>query len=169
MDVICRYDSPLGRLTMATDGEYLTGLWFDSQLDSDIDSLKECQWTDLPIFIQTKEWLDTYFAGNEPGFTPPIKMIATPFRKRVWEIMLTIPYGQTMSYGQIAKQIAEERGIKTMSSQAVGGAVGHNDISIIIPCHRVIGSDGSLIGYTGGLVIKQELLKLENLNAKIIY
>lgn len=161
MNVICRYDSPLGRLTMATDGESLTGLWFDSQLDSDADLLKECQCTDLPIFVQTKEWLDIYFSGKDPGDIPPIKIITTPFRKRVCEIMLNIPYGETMTYGQIAKQIADEIGIEAMSAQAVGGAVGHNPISIIIPCHRVIGSDGSLTGYTGGLEIKTDLLKLE--------
>lgn len=161
MEYISYYESPLGNITLASDGENLTGLWFDSQKPSyDIISMhyKEC---DLPIFELTREWLDVYFTGRIPDFTPQLKVNETSFRNRVCEIMLMIPYGETMTYGQIAKQIADERGIEVMSAQAVGGAVGHNPISIIIPCHRVIGSDGSLTGYTGGLDIKVELLKLE--------
>lgn len=106
---------------------------------------------ELPIFDETCRWLDIYFSGKEPDFTPPLSMRTTPFRKAVWEIMLTIPYGQTMTYGEIAGIIAEQRGIDRMSAQAVGGAVGHNSISLIIPCHRVIGTDGSLTGYAGAL------------------
>ena len=166
MNYICRYESPMGRITMASDGEYLIGLWFDSQLDSKIDQIKECQLNELSIFVQTKEWLDIYFDGKDPGKIPPLKISTTPFRKRVWEIMLNIPYGKTMSYGQIAKQIADERNLKAMSAQAVGGAVGHNEISIIIPCHRVMGSDGTLTGYTGGLDKKKRLLELEKIEYK---
>ena len=106
---------------------------------------------ELPIFDEICRWLDIYFSGKEPDFTPPLSMRTTPFRKAVWEIMLTIPYGQTMTYGEIAGIIAEQRGIDRMSAQAVGGAVGHNSISLIIPCHRVIGTDGSLTGYAGGI------------------
>lgn len=116
---------------------------------------------ELPIFDETCRWLDIYFSGKEPDFTPPLSMRTTPFRKAVWEIMLTIPYGQTMTYGEIAGIIAEQRGIDRMSAQAVGGAVGHNSISLIIPCHRVIGTDGSLTGYAGGIDKKTQLLAME--------
>ena len=166
MEYITTYDSPLGNITLASDGEYLTGLWFDTQKPSDEVLAANYEKYDLgepllQIFELTKEWLELYFAGRDPGFTPPLKVNETPFRQRVCEIMLTIPYGETLTYGEIAKQLAEEKGIAKMSAQAVGGAVGHNPISIIIPCHRVIGSDGSLTGYTGGLDIKIKLLELE--------
>ena len=115
----------------------------------------------MPIFEQTVRWLDIYFSGREPDFTPTVSMETTPFRKAVWEIMLTIPYGKTMTYGQIAEKIAKQRGIDKMSAQAVGGAVGHNSISIIIPCHRVVGTNGSLTGYAGGIDKKIYLLELE--------
>ena len=166
MNFICRYESPMGRITMSCDGEALTGLWFDSQLNPKTNLLPECEYTEYPVFIQTKQWLDKYFDGKDPGTVPPLKISTTPFRKRVWEILLTIPYGHTMSYGQIAQQIAEERGIKRMSAQAVGGAVGHNEMTIIIPCHRVMGADGSLTGYTGGLDKKIKLLQLEKIDFK---
>ena len=110
---------------------------------------------------QAIKWLDTYFGGKVPNFTPPISIQTTPFRKAVYDILLTIPYGQTMTYGEIANIIAKQNGVERMSSQAVGGAVGHNPVSIIIPCHRVVGADGSLTGYAGGLDRKIELLKLE--------
>ena len=122
----------------------------------------QCDKPDLPAFAETVKWLDVYFSGEEPDFLPPIALHTTPFRREVCEIMLTIPYGETMSYGEIAALIAQRRGIDRMSAQAVGGAVGHNPISIIIPCHRVIGTDGSLTGYAGGLNKKAALLKLEN-------
>ena len=126
------------------------------------DSIKEeCTEKDLDIFDDTSRWLDIYFSGKEPDFTPKILITGTPFRKSVAEIMLTIPYGKTMTYGEIANVIAKEKGIAKMSAQAVGGAVGHNSISIIIPCHRVVGTNGSLTGYAGGLDKKIQLLKLE--------
>ena len=115
----------------------------------------------LPVFKQAFNWLDIYFSGNEPDFTPKLNPRGSPFRKTVWDIMLKIPYGKTTTYGQIAQQIAKQKGIKDMSAQAVGGAVGHNPISIIIPCHRVIGANGNLTGYAGGLDKKCYLLKLE--------
>ena len=121
------------------------------------DSKKE----ELPIFVETCHWLDIYFSGKEPNFTPQLKMNTTPFRKAVWEILLTIPFGKTMTYGEIAKLIAQKRGIAQMSAQAVGGAVGHNPISLIIPCHRVVGPKGKLTGYAGGLDKKAKLLRLE--------
>ena len=161
MDYNWHYDSPLGGITLASDGEALTGLWFDGQTyfadTMSDDSKKE----ELPIFVQTCHWLDSYFSGKEPDFTPRLKMNTTPFRKAVWEILLTIPFGKTMTYGEIAKLIAQNRGISQMSAQAVGGAVGHNSIALIIPCHRVVGSKGNLTGYAGGLDKKVKLLRLE--------
>lgn len=157
----CHYNSPFGRITIASDGEALTGLWFDGQKYFPHKLAEESTEAELPVFTQTCKWLDIYFSGKEPHFTPPIGIQTTPFRKAVYDILLTIPYGQTMTYGEIANIIAKQRGVERMSAQAVGGAVGHNPISLIIPCHRVVGSDGSLTGYAGGLEKKTELLKLE--------
>lgn len=155
------YNSPLEGMTMASDGTALIGLWFDGQKYF-ADSVKgECQEKSLAIFDDTARWLDIYFSGSEPDFMPKININGTPFRKSVAEIMLTIPYGKTMTYGEIARKIAEQRGSNKMSAQAVGGAVGHNPISIIIPCHRVVGTNGSLTGYAGGIDRKIQLLKLE--------
>ena len=155
------YTSPLGSITLAGNGESLTGLWFDEQKFFPHKLISESIESELPIFKQTVKWLDIYFSGRIPDFTPPIFLQTTPFRKAVYDILLTIPYGQTMTYGEIANIIAEQKGIERMSAQAVGGAVGHNPISIIIPCHRVVGADGSLTGYAGGIDRKIELLKLE--------
>lgn len=116
---------------------------------------------ETPVLTDTKRWLDTYFSGREPDFAPPLHLIGTTFQNEVWQILLTIAYGQTMTYGEIAARIAARRGLAHMSAQAVGGAVGHNAISIIVPCHRVVGSDGSLTGYAGGLERKIALLHLE--------
>ena len=162
MDYIHYYNSPLGRITAAGDGIALTGLWFDGQkyfADTLSDKYEE---KNLPVFEQTDRWLDIYFSGKAPGFTPPILMKTTGFRKAVWEILLTIPFGQTMTYSDIAAKISEQKGIAKMSAQAVGGAVGHNPISLIIPCHRVVGKNGSLTGYAGGTDKKLKLLELEN-------
>ena len=166
MDYIYHYQSFLGGITIASDGTHLIGLWFDGQKYFS-DSLQgPVQEKSLPVFKDTCRWLDTYFSGKDPGFTPPIAMRTTPFRKQVWEIMLQIPYGCTLTYGEIADKIAQKRGIKKMSAQAVGGAVGHNSISLIIPCHRVIGSDGNLTGYAGGIKTKIKLLNLEGIQLK---
>lgn len=156
-----RYTSQLGSIILAGNGESLTGLWFDGQNYFPHKLISESIETELPIFTQTCNWLDIYFSGRIPGFTPPISLNTTQFRKAIYDILLTIPYGQTMTYGEIANIIAKQNGVKRMSSRAVGGAVGHNPISIIIPCHRVVGADGSLTGYAGGLDKKIELLKLE--------
>ena len=161
MDYIYHYHSPLGVITLASDGESLTGLWFDRQKHFPHNLISETPETKLPIFTQAIYWLDTYFSGKVPNFTPNIHLNTTPFRKAVYEILLTIPYGQTMTYSEIANIIADQKGIERISAQAVGGAVGHNPISIIIPCHRVVGTDGSLTGYAGGIDRKIELLKLE--------
>ena len=155
------YTSPLGGITLASSGEALTGLWFDGQKYFPHKLISESNEAELPIFTQTCKWLDIYFSGKEPDFTPTISLNTTPFRKVVYDILLTIPYGQTMTYGEIARILAERQGVEHMSAQAVGSAVGHNPISIIIPCHRVVGADGSLTGYAGGLDKKTALLKLE--------
>lgn len=161
VNFIHRYDSPLGGITEASDGKSLIGLWFDGQkyfadtLDSDSEEKK------LPVFEQTDRWLDIYFSGGKPDFTPPLSMEATAFRKAVWKIMLKIPYGHTMTYGEIADKIAKQKNIARMSAQAVGGAVAHNPVSLIIPCHRVVGTNGSLTGYAGGIDKKVKLLTLE--------
>ena len=161
MEYVSHYESPFGDITLASDGEALIGLWFDKQKYF-ADALDEKhEEKELQILGQTKRWLDIYFSGKEPDFTPPLRMKTTLFRRAVWEIMLTIPYGKTMTYGEIAKKIAEQKGIKQMSAQAVGGAVGHNSISLIIPCHRVVGANGSLTGYAGGIEKKIRLLTLE--------
>ena len=162
MDYTTHYQSPLGGITLASDGEALVGLWFDGQkyfADALAEQYQERD--DLPVFDETRRWLDIYFSGKAPDFTPKLSMRASDFRKRVWEIMLTIPFGRTMTSGDIARQIARERGIPTMSTQAVGGAVGHNSISLIIPCHRVVGTGGSLTGYAGGIDKKLRLLQME--------
>ncbi|MBR1735808.1 MAG: methylated-DNA--[Firmicutes bacterium] len=161
MAVICHYDSPLGKITLASDGDALIGLWFEGEKYYMENVKGECKYEMLPVFEETKRWLDMYFGGKKPDFTPKLNMMTTPFRKEVWEIMLDIGYGETMSYGEIADIIAKRRRITKMSARAVGGAVGHNSISVIIPCHRVIGSDGSLIGYAGGIERKIKLLEIE--------
>ena len=168
MDYTHHYISPLGGITMASDGEYLTGLWFDGQKYF-ADTLKtQCEEKDLDVFRRTNRWLDIYFSGKEPDFTPPLRMRGTEFRQEVWQILLTIPFGKTMTYGEIAKILADRRGIKSMSAQAVGGAVGHNPISLIVPCHRVIGTNGALTGYAGGLEKKTRLLDMESQSSVIL-
>ena len=164
MDYTYHYNSPLGGITLAGDGKNLIGLWFDNQKYF-ADTLSEDAPTkNLPVFDETTRWLDIYFSGKAPDFTPPLSMRTTPFRKEVWEIMLSIPFGQAMTYGQIAEQLAKKHGLPSMSAQAVGGAVGHNSISLIIPCHRVVGTNGNLTGSAGGIDQKIQLLKLENVN-----
>lgn len=157
------YASPLGPIIMASDGEALCGLWFDGQKhipDKVLNDTKKKP--DIPIFHDTRRWLDIYFSGNAPDFTPHVRLNASEFRMRVWQILLTIPYAQTTTYGHIASIIAQERAIRSVSAQAVGNAVGHNPVSIIIPCHRVLGAHNSLTGYAAGIDKKIELLKLEN-------
>lgn len=169
MDYTYRYSSPLGGITLASDGESLTGLWFDNQKYYAYTLSETNQQKELPVFSQTLKWLDIYFSGKAPDFIPPLRMKTTPFRKSVWKIMLKIPYGQTMTYGEIAKVIAGQNGLQKMSAQAVGGAVGHNSISLIIPCHRVIGANGSLTGYAGGIARKVSLLTLEKVDMSRLF
>lgn len=169
MTYIYYYDSPLGGITVSSNGSEITGLWFDGQKYFGDTLPKEYEEKDLPIFEEAKRWLNIYFSGEAPDFTPPLKIDTTPFRKAVWEIMLTIPFGQTMTYGGIADRIAKQKGIAKMSAQAVGGAVGHNAISLIIPCHRVVGSNGSLTGYAGGIEKKVQLLTMEKIDMSAFF
>lgn len=161
MQYMTTYQSPLGELLLAADEKGLTGIWFDGGKYFAEGLDVEHEKGQLPVLETAKSWLDIYFAGREPDFTPPLHMIGSPFRLSVWKHLLEIPYGETITYGEIAKRIAREMGIERMSAQAVGGAVGHNPVSIIVPCHRVIGTDGSLTGYAGGLDKKVRLLTLE--------
>lgn len=164
MRYTAEYDSPLGPLTLACDGQALTGAWFRGQkyalaaLDPDAVSRE-----DLPVFAQTRRWLDVYFSGRDPGAPPPLEPRGTPFRRRVWAELAAIPYGRTTTYGAIARTLG------LASAQAVGGGVGHNPISILLPCHRVVGVDGSLTGYAGGLDKKIALLTLEGVELAALY
>lgn len=161
MQYISHYSSPLGTILLAADEIGLTGLWFEGQKYFALYLDKEHEEKELPVLKQAKTWLDIYFSGREPDFKVPLHFTGTDFQNEVWEILYSIPYGQTTTYGEIAKRLAASRGLKRMSAQAVGGAVGRNEISIIVPCHRVVGSNGSLTGYAGGMDKKIELLKLE--------
>lgn len=155
------YNSPLGELLLAGDEAGLTGLWFAKQKFYARNLNPQHQSGKLPVFEDARRWLDIYFDGKEPDFIPALHLVGSPFQIEVWKILQTIPYGQTTTYGQIARTLAVQTGLAHMSAQAVGGAVGHNEISIIIPCHRVVGTNGNLTGYAGGLDKKIRLLKLE--------
>ena len=156
------YSSPIGLLTLASNGEQIVGLWVEGQkyFGSRLGELQKRD--DLPVFHQTRQWLDSYFAGEQPEVSQvPLAPEGSEFRRAIWQILCDIPYGQTTTYGEIARQMATKTGRASMSSQAVGGAVGHNPVSIIIPCHRVVGTNGSLTGYASGLARKIHLLELE--------
>jgi len=160
------YSSQIGEITLASDGKNLVGLWNDGQKYHG-HSLPEraILKDDLPVFDMAKNWLDRYFAGENPDISElPLSPIGGEFRKGVWDILCKIPYGKVITYGDIAKKMATKMNKQSMSSQAVGGAVGHNPISIIIPCHRVVGANGSLTGYAGGLNMKIKLLELEGID-----
>ena len=162
MDYYCTISSPLGDILLASDGTALTGLWFTDSVTCPKNAGSGMQETELPVFEQTEEWLRIYFSGRKPDFRPPLFLHGTPFRTAVWQILETVPYGTTMSYGELACKTAERLGVSRMSAQAVGNAVKHNPISLIIPCHRIIGADGSLTGYAGGIERKRFLLELEH-------
>ena len=157
---VTKISSPVGNLLLASDGQALTGLWLEGQkyfaatLD---DNAAEC--SELPVFRQTTEWLDAYFEKSPLPALPPLAPMGSAFRQAVWKLLLEIPYGQTTTYGELARGL-RENGVSA-APQAVGGAVGHNPISILIPCHRVLGADGSLTGYAGGVETKRFLLTLE--------
>ncbi|MCQ2508339.1 MAG: methylated-DNA--[protein]-cysteine S-methyltransferase [Dorea sp.] len=184
MKYISYYESVLGTITMASDGKCITGLWFDGQKYDRVGVSEDAVVVDqgkeegsvqsesalekdetISVFEEAKNWLDRYFAEENPEATasrPPLALQGTDFQKEVWEILLEIPYGKTTTYGEIAKELARRRGAKTMSAQAVGGAVGHNKISILVPCHRVVGADGKLTGYAGGIEKKKWMLEMES-------
>lgn len=160
-----RYTTPEGfsDIILTSDGMFLTGLYFESPVKAEDFSHFEKE-NDLPAFGVTEKWLNEYFGGKRPDFTPDINLsVLTPFQRQTLEIVKEIPYGKSVTYGEIARKIAKERGIEKMSAQAVGGAVGSNPVCIIIPCHRVLGAGGKLTGYGGGLNNKISLLKLENI------
>ena len=158
---IQQYQSPLGGILLAADEVGLVGLWFEGQkyFANTLSARHEEKM--LPVFGQVREWLDCYFGGGIPGFTPPVHLQGSPFRLAVWDVLRQIPYGETVTYGEIAREIARRQGVRNVSAQAVGGAVGHNPVSIVVPCHRVVGSNGSLTGYAGGITRKVRLLNLE--------
>lgn len=162
MTYIQHYASPLGGIMLAANDIGLTGLWFDGQKYYADNLPAEHIERETPILTDAKRWLDVYFTGNEPDFKPPLHPVGSAFRQKVWKLLLQIPYGQTVTYGELARQLAEKQGAEHMSAQAVGGAVGHNPISLIIPCHRVVGTHGSLTGYAGGIDKKIMLLELEH-------
>ncbi len=165
------YASPLGLLTLASDGEALIGLWTEGQKYHGASVPGEMiEKVDVAVFAAAKDWLDRYFAGKQPD-AGELKLapIGSGFRRAVWDILLEIPYGSVITYGSIAKRMAEDAGKETFSAQAVGGAVGHNPISIIIPCHRVVGTGGSLTGYAGGIDKKIKLLELEGADMSALF
>lgn len=165
------YMSPVGQLTIASDGENVIGLWIEGQkyFGRTLSSEKILA-KDMAVLKQTVDWLERYFAGEKPLPSElPLVPEGSEFRQAVWDILCEIPYGEVITYGDIAKKITAMKGVDTMSAQAVGGAVGHNPISIIIPCHRVVGSNGSLTGYAGGMERKQWLLAHEGLDMLEFY
>lgn len=154
------YVSPMGNIVLAGDGTALTGLWFEGQKWFGAGLTDGAERAELPVFGQTKKWLDIYFGGGEPAFTPAVALRGSEFQIAVWNVLSAIPYGKTVTYGEIARNLTAVTGRKT-SARAVGSAVGRNPVSIIVPCHRVLGADGSLTGYAGGAERKRELLRLE--------
>ena len=166
MQYIHHYSSPLGKIILAADEIGFSGLWFDGQKNSALYLEKEREEKALPIFDGAKHWLDVYFSGREPRFKFPLHFTGSDFQNEVWEILASLPYGHTATYGEIAGQIAKKRGLARISAQAVGGAVAKNKIAIIVPCHRVVGAGGNLTGYAGGLERKLALLKLEKVNTE---
>lgn len=165
------YLSPVGLLTLASDGDNLIGLWMAGQKyhgDTILEAMKEKD--NISVFKATKKWLEKYFAGGQPAISElPLAPVGGEFRQQVWNILTEIPYGKVITYGDIAKEMAVKMNKQSMSSQAVGGAVGHNPISIVIPCHRVVGVNGSLTGYAGGIGTKIKLLELEGVNMSSLF
>ncbi len=163
MDYIAHYSSPLGGITLASDGDALVGLWFDGQKRFGAGLSADPVERPLPVFDDAARWLDAWFAGRDPGFSPRLTLRGTPFQRAVWAALSAIPYGRTATYGDISRAVAPA-GFPRASARAVGGAVGRNPVSLIIPCHRVVGANGRLTGYAGGLERKRALLELESKN-----
>ena len=168
LEFVSDYLSPLGKIVLAADGtgEFLTGLWFEGQAYFAAGLSERREARRLPVFDRAVEWLNRYFSGVVPAFTPPLLLRGTPFRRRVWNTLLTVPYGAVVSYGELAGMIFRDDGDPdgkegNAGARAVGSAVSHNPVSLIVPCHRVVGADGSLTGYAGGIGRKLRLLELE--------
>ncbi len=164
MQNITYYHSPLGTLLIAAEEAHITGVWFEGQSYFAQTLDPQTEEVETPVLLEAKRWLDMYFSGRKPDCLPPLRPRGTAFQQEVWEILLTIAYGKTMTYGEIAVILAKKQGRAHMSAQAIGGAVGHNPISILIPCHRVVGKDGAMTGYAGGVNRKLALLQLEQGN-----
>ncbi len=160
MTHIATWASPLGPVVLRAEDNALTGLWFADQANCP-QAPDRVPAADCPAFDPARRWLERYFSGRDPGFVPPLRLDGTEFQRAVWALLAGIPYGATRTYGDIAAQLARDRGLQHMSAQAVGGAVGRNPISLIVPCHRVVGASGGLTGYAGGLARKKALLTLE--------
>lgn len=163
MQYIQHVPSPLGDILLSCDEAGLTGLWFCGAKYF-AAGLTQTAEQNHAILDETRRWLDIYFSGREPGFLPPLHMTGSPFCMDVWNLLLEIPYGQITTYGELAKKLAAKRGLAKMSARAVGSAVGHNRISLLVPCHRVVGANGSLTGYAGGVDKKAKLLALEGVS-----
>ncbi len=166
MIYISEYESPLGKMTLAEENGFLIGLWFNGQKYFGMPLSKDVTRKDSETILETKRWLDIYFKGEIPDFIPKLSYGSSLFQKTVLDILLTVPYGESLSYGEIGKRACQILKKEKMSSQAVGNAVSHNPIGIIIPCHRVLGKGGSLSGYAGGIERKEKLLELENIPFK---
>ena len=169
MQYTSKYNSPLGEILLSADEIGLTGLWFKNQKYYALYLDKNNEEKETSILRDAKKWLDIYFSGKEPNFKLPLHFIGTEFQKKVWEILLNIPYGTILTYGDIANILAKRECLKRMSAQAVGGAIGHNQISIIVPCHRVVGTNKSLTGYAGGIERKIKLLEIEKVDINELY
>lgn len=163
------FESPLGRITLASDGAGLTGLWFERQRYYGKGLLPDASGCELAVFTEARLWLNNYFRGFKPEFHPSLSLRGTEFQMDVWQVLLSIPYGQTMTYGNIAETLQVSYGYPKVSAQAVGGAVGRNPVSIIVPCHRVVAKSGSLSGYAGGMEKKLLLLQLEKVDCSRFY
>ncbi|MDO5597744.1 MAG: methylated-DNA--[protein]-cysteine S-methyltransferase [Acidaminococcus sp.] len=165
MEVFDRYESPLGTVILTADDQGLTRLYFQGAPDAPEGLENQLPKAQDDEFIQEgKHWLHGYFEGRHLGWRPPLHLKGSEFQNQVWKALLTIPYGQTVSYGDVAKEVARERHMEKMSARAVGGAVGSNPVCLIVPCHRVVGAGGSLTGYGGGLQRKVKLLELEGVD-----
>ena len=161
---VTRIASPIGLLTLASDGEALTGLWLEGQRFFPGTLPAADPERELPVFAQTRRWLELYFQGREPDFFPPVRLSGTPFQLTVWEALRTVPYGKTVTYGELARRLLAQSDHPRVSARAVGGAVARNPVSILIPCHRVVGANGRLTGYAGGLDRKRKLLAIERIS-----
>ena len=161
MQRYCTIPTPLGEMIALEEQNALCGLWFAGEKHAPAVAGEWVHDPDLPLFAALREQLDAYFSGKLRGFDLPLAPAGTPFRLAVWELLRAIPAGSTITYGALARQMAEQRDVRLPAAQAVGGAVGHNPLTIIVPCHRVVGADGSLTGYAGGLERKAALLALE--------